>query len=325
MTNQRNDVIDEDMARPLRIEYEGAFYHVMNRGLERREILQEERDYEKFLELLEDTHQQYHFKVHSYCLMPNHYHLYLETPQGDLSRGMRHIDGIYTQVFNKRRRRVGPLFQGRYKAIVVEKESYSLEISRYIHLNPVKAKMVERPEQWKWSSYRMFLGKEKKREFLETDWLLGQFAKKGMRARGLFHQFTLEGLKESWEPGKEKQGCVLGGMDFCNWVRHEFLEEKEDGEIPELRQWQKKASLEEIEEVISKLSETETRIKKKLRIYAMRKYGGLSLKEIGEKMGGVSYSGVSRVVERLETEMEKNLRVRRLVEQLKGKMSNVQT
>ena len=125
------------MARPLRVEYEGAFYHVMNRGLERREIFQEERDYEKFLELVEDTHRQYQFKVHSYCLMPNHYHLYIETPQGDLSQGMRHIDGVYTQVYNKRRRRVGPLFQGRYKAIVVEKENYSLEISRYIHLNPV--------------------------------------------------------------------------------------------------------------------------------------------------------------------------------------------
>ena len=117
MTNQRNDVIDEDMARPLRIEYEGAFYHVMNRGLERREILQEERDYEKFLELLGDTHQQYHFNVHSYCLMPNHYHLYLETPQGDLSRGMRHIDGVYRKYSTSEEDEWGRCFKGDTKQL----------------------------------------------------------------------------------------------------------------------------------------------------------------------------------------------------------------
>src|SRR3989338_7103559 len=308
------------MARPLRIEYEGAFYHVMNRGLERREIFQEDRDYEKFLELLKDTHQQYHFKVHSYCLMPNHYHLYLETLQGGLSRGMRHIDGVYAQVFNKRRRRVGPLFQGRYKAIVVEKESYSLEISRYIHLNPVKAKMVERPEQWKWSSYRMFLGKEKRKDFLETDWLLGQFGKRERRARGLFHQFTLEGLKESWEPEKQRQGCVLGGKEYCEWVRKEFLEEKKDREIPELKRWEKRASVEEIEAVIPKLKESEERKKKELRIYAMRRHGGMTLREIGTQVGGMSDSGICRVVERGERESREDRQTKHLLAQLKEKL-----
>src|SRR3989338_4906339 len=221
------------MARPLRIEYEGASYHVMNRGLEQREIFQEERDYEKFLELIEDTHRQYQFKIHSYCLMPNHYHLYIETPQGGLSRGMRHIDGVYTQVFNKRRKRVGPLFQGRYRSILVEKESYSLELSRYIYLNPVKAKLEEKPEGWKWSSYGAFIGKAKRREFLEVEWLLGQMAKKERKAQRVFEKFTWEGLKEEWEPWKQAQGgYLLGGSSFCNWVRQEFLEEKKDREIP---------------------------------------------------------------------------------------------
>src|SRR3989338_4817159 len=127
------------MARPLRIEYAGAFYHVMNRGLERREIFQSSQDYEKFLTLLDPLFDRYQVRLHSYCLMPNHYHLYVETPQGYLSKIMRQLDGVYTQSYNRRYKRVGPLLQGRYKAILIEKENYSLELSRYIHLNQVKA------------------------------------------------------------------------------------------------------------------------------------------------------------------------------------------
>ena len=313
------------MARPLRIEYEGAFYHLMNRGLERREIFQEERDYEKFLELIEDTHRQYQFKVHSYCLMPNHYHLYLETPQGGLSQGMRHMDGVYTQVFNKRRRRVGPLFQGRYKSILVEKESYSLELSRYIHLNPVKAKIVERPEGWRWSSYGAFMGKSKRREFLETNWLLGQLSRRQKQARQVFEKFTLEGLKKEWEPAKQAQGgYLLGTESFCQRIKEEFLKEKEDREIPVLSQLKQSRSPEAMEGIIRKLTQ-ETKLQRKFLIYAMHRYGRMSLKEIGQKVGGVSYSGVSRVVERLEQETGENPRIKKLVVRLQQEMSNVKT
>ena len=313
------------MARPLRIEYEGAFYHVMNRGLEQREIFEEERDYEKFLELIEDTHRQYQFRIHSYCLMSNHYHLYVETPQGGLSQGMRHIDGVYTQIFNKRRRRIGPLFQGRYKAILVEKENYSLELSRYIHLNPVKAKMVEKPEGWRWSSYGAFMGKAKRREFLETDWILGQLAKKKKAAQRAFEKFTLEGMKEAWEPAKEAEGgYLLGGKSFCEWVRQEFLGDREDKEIPQLRRVKKSKSAEEIEEIAKRIA-GEERYQRKLWIYGMRRYSQMSLRQIAEKAGAMSYYGVSKVVNRLDQEAETDRKVKQWLAKFHHEMSRVQT
>lgn len=299
---------------------------MMNRGLERREIFQEDRDYERFLELIEDTHRQYQFKVHSYCLMPNHYHLYLETPQGGLSQGMRHIDGVYTQVFNKRRKRVGPLFQGRYKAILVEKESYSLELSRYVHLNPVKARMVEGAEQWRWSSYGAFMGKSKKRAFLKTDWILGQLARKERQARGLFEQFTLEGLKEEWDPAKQAQGgCILGGKSFYDWARREFLEQREDKEIPQLNRVKRSKTAEEIREIAQKIVGRDEKLKKKLWVYGMRRYSVMSLREIAEKVGGMSYYGVSKAVRRLEQEATENRKVKQMLSQLRQEMSRVQT
>ncbi|HDO21625.1 MAG TPA: transposase, partial [Nitrospirae bacterium] len=140
------------MARPLRIEYPGAFYHITSRGNERKDIFKSARDREKFLSYLESSTQRYGAVIHVYCLMTNHYHLLLETPLGNLSQIMRHINGAYTTYFNTRRQRSGHLFQGRYKAIVVDADEYAEELSRYIHLNPVRAGIVERPEEYQWSS-----------------------------------------------------------------------------------------------------------------------------------------------------------------------------
>src|SRR3989338_4608181 len=137
------------MARPLRVEYPGAFYHVFNRGLERREIFRDRGDYERFLALCFKTHHSFKVVLHAYAFLPNHYHLYLETPEANLSRAMRHLDGLYTQSFNRRYTRVGPLLQGRYKAILVDKDNYSMQLARYIHLNPVQAKLAVRPEGYR--------------------------------------------------------------------------------------------------------------------------------------------------------------------------------
>src|SRR3989338_5280796 len=130
------------MARPLRIEFPEACYHVMNRGSERRNIFLHDTDYEAFLGLLEDAGERWQIKVFAFCLMANHYHLFLKTPQGNLSRVMRHLDGLYTQIFNRTYKRDGPLLRGCYKAIVVDADSYLLELVRYIHLNPVKARIA---------------------------------------------------------------------------------------------------------------------------------------------------------------------------------------
>jgi putative transposase len=141
------------MARPLRITYPDAFYHITSRGNEQKPVFKSRKDRIKFLEYLESATERYNAVIHAYCLMDNHYHLLLETPSGNLSRIMAHINGAYTAYFNRKRDRAGHLFQGRYKAIVVEADEYAKELSRYIHLNPVRAKIVELPEGYEWSSY----------------------------------------------------------------------------------------------------------------------------------------------------------------------------
>jgi REP element-mobilizing transposase RayT len=139
------------MARPLRIEYPGAVYHITSRGNAYQDVFLDDADRERFLEVLKQTVDRFNWLCHAYCLMMNHYHLLIETVDPTLSRGMRQLNGVYTQAFNRRHERVGHLFQGRYKAILVEKETYLLELSRYIVLNPVRAKMVKKPEEWEWS------------------------------------------------------------------------------------------------------------------------------------------------------------------------------
>ena len=136
------------MARPLRIEYPGALYHVTSRGNEQKDVFKSRRDREQFLSYLESAAERYGAVIHVWCLMSNHYHLLLETPKGNLSQIMRHINGAYTTYFNVKRKRAGHLFQGRYKAILVDADAYVAELSRYIHLNPVRAGMVKKAEEY---------------------------------------------------------------------------------------------------------------------------------------------------------------------------------
>ena len=141
------------MSRPLRLEFAGALYHVTSRGNERKPIFRNESDFSTFIEVLNDVCDRYNWVIHAYCLMTNHYHLLIETPDANLSKGMRQLNGVYTQRFNRNYQRVGHLFQGRYKSILVVKDSYLLELCRYIVLNPVRANgMVDHPSEWQWSS-----------------------------------------------------------------------------------------------------------------------------------------------------------------------------
>lgn len=302
------------MARPLRIEYPGAFYHVMNRGLERREIFRSSQDYEKFLTLFDPLFDRYQIRIHSYCLMPNHYHLYIETPQGHLSKIMRQLDGVYTQNYNRRYKRVGPLMQGRYKAILIEKESYSLELSRYIHLNPVKAGLVKDPQDWAWSSYRIFLGKENKKKWMERDWLLSQFSESERQARKLFERFTLQGVDKEWNPQQEAKGFVLGGEEFSRWVREEWVRGKNKSDVTGIKELEKKIiSVQERIERVNSLT-NDRKLKRKLQIYVARKYSPVSLREIGEQMGGMRYQAVHLVIKRLEESAKRDRRIREFLE-----------
>ncbi len=200
------------MARPLRLEYAGALYHVTSRGDRREDIYFDDDDRIAWLKILDGVCGRFNWVVHAYCQMTNHYHLLVETVDGNLSRGMRQLNGQYTQRFNRRHGMVGHLFQGRYKAIVVQKETYLLELTRYVVLNPIRARIVRRLENWPWSSYRAVAGFDASPQWLDTDWLLSQFGKRRKKAIERYRKFILEGRKVS-SPLKDARHQLLLGDD----------------------------------------------------------------------------------------------------------------
>jgi len=199
------------MARPLRIEFEGAVYHVTSRGNARTVIYLSDGDREMFLEVLAHVVDRFGWICHAYCLMDNHYHLMIETPQANLSRGMRQLNGIYTQRFNREHNQVGHVFQGRFKSIVVDKDAYLLELSRYIIRNPVAAGMVADASDWPWSSYRAMVGEAPVPHLLHVDWLLSQFGE--FRKKAAYVKFVCK--EEAATPWDDLNGPdVLGDDEF---------------------------------------------------------------------------------------------------------------
>ena len=304
------------MARPLRIEYPGAFYHVINRGLERREIFRHPKDYEYFFGLLEHVYEKYGIIVYAYCLMSNHYHLYLQTPQGNLSKAMRQLDGNHTQKFNKSYKRVGPLFQGRYKAVLIDADSYSLQLTKYIHLNPVKAKIVQKPEDYEYSSYSSYIGKAKIPTFLNTKWLLSQYAKSKGKAVKELKKHTLKAGEEDWEPEKDTfKSLILGGSDFVSQIQAKFLQGKENFEIPKLKAVQKVLSTQEIIGKVNRIK-LDNKDKAKLIVYALKKYSPLTLKEIGGQFNNLHYSAVAQIIIRLRKKLITNKELSKAVKEV---------
>jgi putative transposase len=218
------------MARPLRIEFPGAFYHITSRGNARQDIFLNDRDRERFLEILQETVEEHRWVLYGYCLMSNHYHLLIETPDPNLSAGMRQLNGIYTQSFNRRHSLTGHILQGRFTSVLVRKESHLLELCRYIVLNPVRAGMAPSLDGWQWSSYRATAGLAQKPVFLSTDGILMQFSPSRKRAQKLYRQFVLSGItKES--PWRDlKAGIFLGPTSFVDDVK-DFIKDT-SSEIP---------------------------------------------------------------------------------------------
>jgi len=201
------------MARPLRIEFPGAVYHITSRGNARQEIYLDDADRRAFLEVLAQVVERFHWICHAYCLMGNHYHLLVETPEPTLSRGMRQLNGVYTQRFNQRHGRVGHLFGGRFKAILVEREAYLLELCRYVVLNPVRAGLVRAAKDWPWSSYRATAGLAEAPPLLTVDWILAQFSERRSKAQRRYRRFVAEGKGIS--PWEELKGQIyLGSEEF---------------------------------------------------------------------------------------------------------------
>lgn len=228
------------MGRPLRIEYPDAFYHITARGNERQNIFKSNRDRERFLGYLDSASERYKAIIHTYSLMDNHYHILLQTPAGNLSQIMHHINGAYTNYFNVKRKRSGHLFQGRYKALLVDIDGYAQELSRYIHLNPVKAGMVEKPEQYKWSSYRDYINVNKSSKWLCIDFVLSLFSIKTSIAKKQYRRFVESMIDVEYESPLKNvfASTILGGRSFINQIREKHLDRKKsDRDLPDLKQF----------------------------------------------------------------------------------------
>ena len=272
------------MARPLRLEFPGAIYHLTSRGNARQKVFFTDTDRQLFLDTLTGVVSRYGWICHAYCLMANHYHLLVETPKANLSLGMRQLNGIYTQAFNRRHRRVGHVFQGRFKAILVEKESYLLELCRYIVLNPVRVKGNLKTGSWKWSSYRATAGLAPAPGFLQTDWVLGQFGKHRAQARKRYREFVKEGLES--RPWEELKGQIyLGSEEFIE--RHS----PRDQRLKEIPRAQLRAAKPSLERIFAKSGEQG--------IALAYKEHGYRLHEIAAHLG-VHYATVSRRLKRTE-------------------------
>jgi len=271
------------MGRPLRIEYPGAFYHVTSRGNEQKDIFKSEGDREKFLTYLESAAERYGAVFHAYCLMSNHYHLMIETPEGNLSRIMKHINNSYTNYFNVKRKRAGHLLQGRYKAILVEADAYAAELSRYIHLNPVRAKMVALPEEYKWSSYR-FYQERTASPWLSTGFVLGYFGTDPAKQRIHYRDYILEaiGKKSPDLLSGSIASTILGSDDFVRYIKETYLEGMApDRDIPALRELQGRPDIGKIKAAAGEAFPDSGRLARVAGIYLAIVSAGLSCRRSG--------------------------------------------
>ncbi|MEW6324345.1 MAG: transposase [Nitrospirota bacterium] len=296
------------MARPLRLQYPGALYHITARGNERKPIFRDEADREMFLSILSHAVERYRLRLHAYVLMDNHYHLLVETPEPNLARALRHLNGVYTGYFNRTHRRVGHLFQGRYKAILVEKDSYLLELSRYLHLNPVRVRRPALLARYPWSSYWDYIGKRRAPQWLTQEDVLGAFGGGGRRAQRAYQAFVEDGMTQGRErPWEQVIGqVVLGGEGFLRSIQKRISGSPHHREIPSLRQLAVRPSLEQIQEKVRKVSAELAALRtgnrsnpgRAILLYVAREHGGLSLKELAACCG-LEESTISQTVGRV--------------------------
>lgn len=276
------------MSRPLRIEYPGALYHLTGRGNRRQAIFLGDHDRRLFLDLLAEAVDRYRWLCHAYCLMDNHYHLLVQTPLANLGRGMRHLNGVYTQRFNRAHGRVGHVFQGRYGAILIEQEPHLLEVARYVVLNPQRAGLADVTE-WPWSSYRATAGLAEIPAFLHTEWLLAQFGPGTERARRAYRRYVGEGEGKAspWEGAASPE--VLGGEAFLATTQALAAT---DSEVPRAQRYLVRPTLAELQR--------QHTVRGAWMAAAFREHG-YTLRDIAAA-SGLHYSSASKIVSAWERE-----------------------
>ena len=314
------------MARPLRIEFKDAFYHIIQRGIERKNIFIFDADKNKFLSYLDSAYATYGAIIHTYVLMDNHYHIILQTPRANLSRVMHYLNTSYAAYYNAKRKRRGPLYQGRFKAILVQQDEYLHYLSGYIHLNPVRANIVKDPIEYPWSTYTYFTSSTAPPCWLDTALILSMFDKTASKAKRLYREFVLDMI------GKERniidentiKGFILGNVDFAERIIDTFIISEQDSEIPiinELRR-RKEPSLERIKRLVEENIKDDRRLKRRIALYLSRKCTQHTLNNIAAFYGKIRDTGVSQAfrrtkqarrgdkkLDRFLVELEKRLKV----------------
>ena len=311
------------MARPLRIEFPGAYYHITSRGNERKAIFKNMGDRESFLSYLKLAYLRYGAVIHVFCLMNNHYHLLLETPKGNLSQIMRYINGAYSTYFNVKHKRTGHLFQGRYKAILVDADEYAGELSRYIHLNPVRAGIVDIPEKYAWSSYQYYVGKKKKPDWLAIDFIHSYFKHNILSTEENYANFVLAKIYDhSDNPLEETVGStILGNDKFIEKITEKYLKDKKiDRDLPALRELKKIERIDLVHEAAKSLLEGRDVISRKAALYICHHFSGKTLKEIGNHFG-ISESAVSLASSRFSQQLKKNGKLKKKIELIQNKLN----
>ena len=318
------------MARQLRIEYEGAIYHITARGNERKKIFFAERDYQKFKEYLVVVQERFGCVLHAYVLMGNHYHLILETKEKNLSRAMHYLNSSYTTYVNVKRKRNGHLLQGRFKSIIVDKDKYLLELSRYVHLNPVRAGMAKRPEEYRHSSYKAYIDR-RQIDCVKTEMILGMVSSTAGDGYQKYREFIESGIGVELENPLEKVygGLILGGERFIRQTL-DRLEEIEDEEIAHRKKLQTRVSQKAIFAVVAEhfgrsgenfLGDGNAR---KVAIYLLKYHAGMTSQEVSQALGGMSCAAIAKTYQRLRKQLVSNGELKQEIEGLLKRLSNVQ-
>lgn len=320
------------MARPLRIQWPGALYHITHRGNEGCAIFRDDRDRRRLLECVERAVERFALRVHAICLMSNHYHAQVETPRGNLAAAMHWLSTTYTVYFNRRHERSGHLFHGRYWSAVVEKQSYLAELTRYIHLNPVRAGLVARPEAYPWSSYRDYVTSRPRWHWLETGWTLEQFGGANRRGRARYREFVEGVLPADLNDPlvKAVSGAILGSDAFVGWVSDQFLSGRKDTAAARVRRQIDAVPIDEVIRVVAELTGTaEETVRargrhgneaRELAMYLAQQHSGATNVAIGAAFGGIAGTNVSytsrKVRERLRRDRDFRDRCRRTEREL---------
>ncbi|MBN1910695.1 MAG: transposase [Pirellulales bacterium] len=301
------------MARPLRIEFPGALYHVMSRGNERKAIVRDDADRERRLDWLRRTVETHGWRLHAFVVMGNHEHLFVETPEPNLSAGMQYLNGSYTSYFNRRHRRSGHLLQGRFKAHLVEEEGYFLEISRYIHLNPVRAKMFVQPEAYRWSSFRGYARAASALPWVTYTRVLGEFGCDATAARRAYARFVRSGIGQRIASplAGARDGLLVGSDGFVSKMRRLLRDRPNDVAMPQLAHLKPRPTLEAIADTVANhfghdanLWQPGRRIddaSRAVAAYLARRRFGYPAHDVAQALGYRSHGGVHNAVRRIET------------------------